>query len=87
MTSKELFDYLLQLRNECGGIAICLIISSNFKELMHNIKVEEDLKESEDFYFYGVYDNYRFFVYVDKTLINCMYFVGNNKTRKIINVT
>lgn len=81
--AKFLCDYLYELRDRCGGLIMFLLIPPAFKELMYNVKTEPSIPESDHFYFYGYYDVLRGDIYVDTSLTEWVYLVGNTKTVKI----
>lgn len=77
---KAFQDFILEERNKCGGVIISIIIPPNLKDVMFNVKQEAE--SNEDFYLYGWYNQFRFQIYVDNTLTDNFYVIGNYKTLK-----
>lgn len=76
--------FLYGIRDKSGGLIMSLIIPAHCKDLiMPNTKIEEMIDESEDFYLYGWYNQHSFPIYIDKSLTDSIYMIGNTKTHKI----
>ncbi len=75
--------FLYELRDKSGGLVMSLIIPPAYRDLMLNPKLEDPLDETQDFYLYGWYNQHSFPIYVDKTLTDTIYLIGNNKSNKI----
>jgi hypothetical protein len=75
--------FLYGIRDKSGGLIMSLIIPPTYKDLMLNPKIEELLDESSEFYLYGWYNQNGFPIYIDKTLTDSIYLIGNYKSNKI----
>jgi len=75
--------FLNGIRDKSGGLVMSLIIPEAYKDLMLNPKIEDLLDESTDFYLYAWYNQHGFPIYVDKSLTDTIYLIGNNKSNKI----
>lgn len=75
--------FLNEIRDKSGGLIMSLIIPPSCKDLMLNPKIEEIVDESQDFYLYGWYNQHSFPIYVDKSLTDTIYLIGNNKSNKL----
>lgn len=80
VTGFQLF--LNDIRDKSGGLVMSLIIPEFYKDLMLNPKLEDPLDESQDFYLYAWYNQHSFPIYVDKSLTDTIYLIGNNKSNK-----
>ena len=81
---QALFQAFLNgIRDKSGGLVMSLIIPPAYKDLMLNPKLEDSLDESLDFYLYGWYNQFNFPIYVDKSLTDTIYLIGNHKSNKI----
>lgn len=76
-------SFLNEVRDKSGGLVMSLIIPSSCRDLMLNPKLEDNLDESQEFYLYGYYNQHSFPIYVDKTLVDTIYLIGNNKSNKL----
>ena len=75
--------FLYELRYQSGGLVMSLIIPPAYKDLMLNTNIEGVIDESQDFYLYGYYNQHSFPIYVDKSLTDHIYMIGNVKTSKV----
>lgn len=75
--------FLYELRDKNGGLVMSLIIPPAYKDLMLNTNIEVVIDESQDFYLYGYYNRHGFPIYVDKSLTDHIYMIGNTKTTKV----
>jgi hypothetical protein len=80
---KTLNDFICEKRDRCGGLIMSLIIPPAFKGLMYNVTTKPTVPDSDHFYFYGWFDICQAEIYVDTTLTDSIYLIGNNKTIKI----
>lgn len=83
LKTNEFEPFIHKIRDANGGLVMSLIVSPSYLDWMSNIKVEEFKDDHQEFYLYGWYNKFSFPVYVDKTLVECMYLIGNTKTTKI----
>lgn len=77
-----LSNFLVDTRDNLGGLIMYLIIPPSFTDLMSDVLVEEK-PTNTDFYLYGWYDQFKFAVYVDETLQDSFYLVCNAKIIKV----
>lgn len=75
--------FLYEIRDKSGGLVMSLIIPVAYKDLMLNPKIENLIDESKDFYLYGWYNQHSFPIYIDKSLTDSIYIIGNLWSNKI----
>jgi len=80
---KTLHEFIFEKRDRCGGMLMSLIIPPALKSLMYNVKTEPSIPDSEHFYFYGWYNVCFCEIYIDTSLTDSFYLIGNNKTAKL----
>ena len=77
---KSFYDFIHQIRNNLGGVIMYLIIPPGYRHLMYDMSLNQ---EEKDFYLLGHYHQFRFKVYVDKSLLDEVYLVCNDGIEKI----
>jgi hypothetical protein len=75
-------NFIHDARNSLGGLILSIIIPPKFIHLMSNVLLETHPSDTE-FYLYGWYEQHRFPIYVDETLIDDVYLICNCKNMKL----